>query len=166
LFGVAGTIVQCTGADRVFERRRNESGGAIGMVRETMEDAIVGYKTILARIIDNRPSGTRQRLAAALGKHRSFVTQITSPAYSTPLPARHLATIFRVCHFSPAELERFVEVYQAAHPGKLPDFGSSDGLRPLSLMVPDLGDAKKNHLLDETITDFVQKIAALLSSTD
>ena len=35
------------------------------------------------------PSGTRQRLAAALGKNRSFVTQITSPAYATPIPARH-----------------------------------------------------------------------------
>ncbi len=41
----------------------------------------MAYKAILAQIIDDRPSGTRQRLAAALGKHRSFVTQITSPAY-------------------------------------------------------------------------------------
>jgi hypothetical protein len=136
------------------------------MARESMEDAITGYKTILAQIIDNRPSGTRQRLAAALGKHRSFVTQVTSPAYSTPLPARHLATIFRVCHFSPAEQDRFVEAYHAAHPGKLPDFGSSEGLRPLSLMVPDLGDDKKNRSLDEAITDFVQKIATLLGNAD
>ena len=131
-----------------------------------MEDAMMDYKTILVQIIDNRPSGTRQRLAAALGKHRSFVTQITSPAYSTPLPARHLATIFRVCHFSPAEQGRFVEAYHAAHPGKLPDFGSNEGLRPLSLMVPDLGQDKKNRLLDEAITDFVQKIASLLGNAD
>ena len=136
------------------------------MAREPLEDPVVAYKTILAQIIDNRPSGTRQRLALALGKHRSFVTQITSPAYSTPLPARHLATIFRVCHFSPAEQERFLEVYYAAHPGKLPDFGSAEGLRPLSLMVPDLGDVKKNHLLDEAVADFVQKIAALMGNTD
>lgn len=136
------------------------------MAREPMEDAMMDYKTILVQIIDNRPSGTRQRLAAALGKHRSFVTQITSPAYSTPLPARHLATIFRVCHFSPAEQGRFVEAYHAAHPGKLPDFGSNEGLRPLSLMVPDLGQDKKNRLLDEAITDFVQKIASLLGNAD
>ena len=136
------------------------------MARELSEDPIVAYKAILAQIIDNRPSGTRQRLAAALGKHRSFVTQITSPAYSTPLPARHLATIFRVCHFSPAEQERFLEIYYAAHPGKLPDFGGADGLRSLSLMVPDLGDVKKNHLLDEAVADFVQKIAALMANTD
>ncbi|CAN7323978.1 hypothetical protein LJR231_001753 [Phyllobacterium sp. LjRoot231] len=136
------------------------------MARDVMEDPIVAYKTILAQIIDNRPSGTRQRLATALGKHRSFVTQITSPAYSTPLPARHLATIFRVCHFSPVEQGRFVEAYHVAHPGKLPDFGSSEGLRSLSLMVPDLGDEKKNRLVDEAITDFIQKIATLLGNSD
>ena len=78
------------------------------MAREDTEDAIIAYKSILAQIIDNRPSGTRQRLATELGKHRSFVTQITSPTYATPLPARHLATIFRVCHFSGAEQERFL----------------------------------------------------------
>ena len=33
------------------------------MAREETEDAIIAYKSILAQIIDNRPSGTRQRLA-------------------------------------------------------------------------------------------------------
>lgn len=131
------------------------------MAREITEDAIIAYKTMLTQIIDNRPSGTRQRLATALGKHRSFVTQVTSPAYSTPLPARHLATIFRVCHFSPAEQDRFLEAYQSAHPGKLPDLGNSEKLRQLSLMVPDLGDERKNRLLEEAIADLVQKIVAI-----
>lgn len=136
------------------------------MAREPMEDAIIDYKTILAQIIDNRPSGTRQRLAAALGKHRSFITQITSPAYSTPLPARHLPTIFKVCHFSPIEQDRFVEAYHVAHPGKLPEFGGSEGLRSLSLIVPDLADDKKNRLFDEAVTEFVQKIASLFGDAD
>ena len=132
------------------------------MAREIVEDdAVIAYKTVLAGIIDNRPSGTRQRLATALGKHRSFVTQVTSPAYSTPLPARHLATIFRVCHFSPTEQERFLAAYQLAHPGKLPDVGSSDKVRQISLMVPDLGDARKNRLFDEAVSDFIQMIASL-----
>ncbi|MGO8005870.1 hypothetical protein ACC725_38265, partial [Rhizobium ruizarguesonis] len=78
------------------------------MAREETEDAIIAYKSILAQIIANRPSGTRQRLATALGKHRSFGTQITIPTYATPLPARHLATIVRVCHCSAAEQERFL----------------------------------------------------------
>jgi hypothetical protein len=130
------------------------------------EDAIIAYKTVLAAIIDNRPSGTRQRLASALGKHRSFVTQITSPAYATPLPARHLATIMRVCHFSPAEQERFLEAYQRAHPGKLPEQASPEGLRHLSLMVPDLGDDRKNRMLDEAVADFIARIAQVTADTD
>lgn len=136
------------------------------MAREALEEAIVAYKSILAQIIDNRPSGTRQRLAGALGKHRSFVTQITSPGYSTPLPARHLATIFRVCHFSPTEQERFLTAYQLAHPGKLPDLGAGDKLRQVSLMVPDLGDERKNRMLDEAVADFVQRIVALGSAAE
>jgi hypothetical protein len=136
------------------------------MAKEPVEDAILAYKTILSQIIDNRPSGTRQRLATAIGKHRSFVTQITSAAYSTPLPTRHLATIIQVCHFSPAELERFLAAYQQAHPGKLPDLGQGEGLRQVSIMAPDLGDDKKNRLLDEAIADFVQKMATLISGND
>jgi hypothetical protein len=131
------------------------------MAREGIEDdAIIAYKTVLSAIIDNRPSGTRQRLATALGKHRSFVTQVTSPAYATPLPARHLETIFRVCHFSPTEQQHFLKAYQLAHPGKLPEPGG-DGTRQLTLTVPDLGDTKKNRKFDEAVTEFIQKIASL-----
>ena len=125
------------------------------------EEAIRAYKTILSHVIDQRPSGMRQRLADAPGKHRSFVTQVTSPTYATPVPARHLATIFRVCHFSPAEQERFLKAYQNAHPGKLPELGVSEKLRHLSLMVPDFGDERRNRLLEEAIADLVQKIAAI-----
>nr|WP_316651105.1 hypothetical protein [uncultured Gellertiella sp.] len=131
------------------------------MARDTNDATIADYKTILAGIIDVRPSGTRQRLADALGKHRSFVTQITSPAYLTPLPARHLPTIFKVCHVSPAERDDFLKAYQAAHPGKLPDFTEQDGFRQLALMVPDFGDDKKNRLFDDALADFIQKMARL-----
>jgi hypothetical protein len=136
------------------------------MARDISEDAITAYKTILAAIIDNRPSGTRQRLAAALGKHRSFVTQITSPGYATPLPARHLATIFHVCHVSKIEQDRFLEAYQVAHPGKLPDLGNAGGLRQLTLMVADFGDERKNRMLDEAVQDFIQRIVLLSGEGD
>ncbi|KQS89571.1 MULTISPECIES: hypothetical protein [unclassified Rhizobium] len=136
------------------------------MARDANEDAIMAYKAILAGIIDNRPSGTRQRLAVALGKHRSFVTQITSPGYATPLPARHLATIFQVCHVSKAEQDRFLEAYQLAHPGKLPDLGNAGGLRQLTVMVADFGDERKNRMLDEAIQDFIQKIVLITGEGD
>lgn len=136
------------------------------MAKDTNEDAIRVYKEILAAIIDNRPSGTRQRLADALGKHRSFVTQITSPAYSTPLPARHLPAIFRVCHVSKNEQDRFLAAYQTAHPGKLPETSLSGGQRHLSLTVPDLGSETRNRQLDEAVGEFIQKMAALLKRQD
>src|SRR5262245_66697244 len=97
---------------------------AIPMANEA-EEAIRAYKSILSHVIDQRPSGMRQRLADALGKHRSFVTQITSPAYSTPIPSKHLPLIFSVCHFGALERDQFLAAYRTAHPGKveLPEGG-------------------------------------------
>ncbi len=48
---------------------------------------ISAYKRIFQDVLDRRPSGMRQRLAEALGKNRSFITQIANPAYQTPIPA-------------------------------------------------------------------------------
>src|SRR5689334_6613204 len=57
---------------------------------------VARYKAYLRHCIDRRPSGLRQRLATALGKHKSFVSQISNPAYSVPIPAGDLATILEV----------------------------------------------------------------------
>ncbi len=97
-------------------------------------EAIRAYKSILAAVIEQRPSGTRQRLADALGKHRSFITQITSPAYPTPIPAKHLPSIFSVCHLGQAERDAFLVPYHAAHPGKA---ALAAGLRKTSASVAD-----------------------------
>jgi hypothetical protein len=125
------------------------------------EAAIRAYKSVLSAVIEQRPSGTRQRLADALGKHRSFVTQITSPTYSTPIPSRHLAAIFSVCHFSQQERDAFLAAYRVAHPGKAPLDGEMRRTRHISLTVPDLGDAKQNAALDRAINEFVQRIASI-----
>ena len=76
------------------------------------------YKRLLQQVCDNRPSGTRGRLALALGTNRSFVSQLVNPVYPMPIPAQHLETIFEVCHFSPAEREAFLAAYDRAHPGR------------------------------------------------
>ncbi|TIW64110.1 MAG: hypothetical protein E5V58_32900, partial [Mesorhizobium sp.] len=112
------------------------------------EEAIRAYKTILSHVIDQRPSGMRQRLADALGKHRSFVTQISSPAYSIPIPSKHLPSIFSVCHFSPAERDQFLTAYHQAHPGKMSAASGLRKTRHVSLIVPDFGDDKQNAALD------------------
>ena len=103
----------------------------------------------------------RQRLADALGKHRSFVTQISSPAYSIPIPSRHLPSIFSVCHFSPAERDQFLAAYHEAHPGKLPAASGPRKTRHVSLIVPDFGDDKQNAALDRAINEFIQKITSI-----
>jgi hypothetical protein len=130
-------------------------------VLKDAEEAIRAYKDLLSHVIDQRPSGTRQRLADALGKHRSFVTQITSSAYSTPIPAKHLPLIFSVCHFSPQERDLFLGAYQVAHPGKvqLPEAGRR--VRHLSLTVPDLGDDRQNAALDRAINEFIHRITSI-----
>lgn len=126
-----------------------------------IESAIRGYKDILSTVIEQRPSGTRQRLADTLGKHRSFVTQITSPTYSTPIPAKHLPVIFSVCHFSPQERDAFLAAYRVAHPGKATANGELRRTRHVSLVVPDLGDPKQNAALDRAINDFIQRITSI-----
>jgi hypothetical protein len=125
------------------------------------EEAIRAYKGVLSAVLEQRPSGTRQRLADALGKHRSFITQITSPAYSTPIPARHLPLIFSVCHFSAAERDAFLAAYQIAHPGKAPLASGVRKVRHISLTVPDLGDDKQNAALDRAIYDFIHRITSI-----
>ncbi len=73
--------------------------GEIG-ARDLKASYVAAYKTILRNVLDQRPSGTRQRLATALGKNRSFVSQISNPAYSVPIPAKHLDAVFEICRTS------------------------------------------------------------------
>lgn len=128
--------------------------------REGTEVHIHAYKDVLSRVLETRPSGTRQRVADALGKHRSFVTQITSPAYSTPIPQKHVATIFSVCHFSPAERETFLAAYRLAHPGRVSIGDPARRTRHLTLLVPDLGP--ENAAFDKAVTEFIQRITGLM----
>jgi hypothetical protein len=126
------------------------------------EAAVARYKTVLQKIIDNRPSGTRQRLAGALGKNRSFVSQIANPAYATPIPARHLETIFEICHFSPDDRMNFLEAYARAHPRRLANASHVRRLRAHTVYLPDLGDDARNHELDRMLADFVHRMTRLM----
>lgn len=126
----------------------------------TTPDAVAAYKRMLLAIIERRPSGTRQRLATALAKNRSFVSQITNPAYSTPIPASHLAQIFEVCHFSGAERQEFTRLYARAHPKK--PLAKKPARSTAVLELPDLGDDAKNRKLHGLVSAFVRDIARLI----
>ncbi|MDP2118694.1 MAG: hypothetical protein Q8S27_06250 [Hoeflea sp.] len=134
------------------------------MKPQTGEEAIRAYKQKLAAIVDRRPSGTRQRLADALGKHRSFVTQIASPSYLTPLPARHLPVIFSVCHFSQAEQKDFLALYHAAHPGRVAGPAAGKRTRHLTVTAPDLGSEERNRQFDHAVADFIHRMALVIAS--
>ena len=124
-------------------------------------ETVTDYKRLLQRVCDNRPSGTRGRLAVALGTNRSFVSQLVNPAYAMPIPAQHLETIFEVCHFSPADRAAFLAVYDNAHPGRRETGELAAGSRVVSLTVPDLGSARRNQAIDALITEYGRQVARL-----
>ena len=125
----------------------------------TSHDAVAAYKRMLSEIIDRRPSGTRQRLATALAKNRSFVSQIANPAYPTPIPASHLPQIFEVCHFSSAERQDFTRLYARAHPSKM--LAGRAPRSGLAVQLPDMGDEARNRKLHGLVSAFVRDLARL-----
>jgi len=119
---------------------------------------VADYKTLLQAVCDKRPSGTRGRLAMALGTNRSFVSQLVNPNYAMPIPAQHLETIFEVCHFSPADRSAFLAAYDGAHPGRRETGETATGTRVVSLTVPDLGSVRRNQAVDVMLADFVRHL--------
>jgi hypothetical protein len=124
---------------------------------------VAEYKSILQRVLETRPSGTRQRIATALSKNRSFVTQITSPAYETPIPARHLNLIMEICHFSQGDRDAFLAAYARAHPSRPTSAPGVMRRRAHTVLLPDLGAPERNRQLDSLIGDFVEKLTSLLA---
>jgi hypothetical protein len=136
------------------------------MVEQRTQRAVHRYKTILQRVIHARPSGTRQRLATALGTNRSFVSQITNPAYKVAIPAHHVETILEICRFSPADRAQFLRAYDEAHPRQRQE--RAIRVRTLELTVPDLGTMRSNRLVDEALREMARHITRILQdkSTD
>ena len=123
---------------------------------------IAAYKTLLRDVIDRRPSGTRRRLAEALGKNPSFISQITNTAYPTPIPAGDVEVILELCHFSPDERARFLEAYAGAHPRRGSGAASRPRVRPRTLNMPDLGSTRRNAEFDRAVQDFIARLAKLI----
>ena len=127
--------------------------------------AVAEYKRILQQVLENRPSGTRLSLAETLGKNRSFISQITNPSYSVPIPARHIESIFKICHFLPNEKAQFLDAYGRAHPQRAPDSSSVEQRwREMALRVPDLRDGAMNRQLDDLLKEMVRRIVRLVEA--
>ena len=134
--------------------------------RDARSGYVEAYKTILRNILDQRPSGMRQRLATALGKNRSFVSHISNPAYPVPIPAPHIEIIFEICHFSPADKRAFLDAFTRAHPNRLRHTRLGSRLRSLKFEVPDLGSAEKNREFDELVREMMRRLVRLVGRND
>ncbi|MFN0183134.1 MAG: hypothetical protein ACKVQR_04865 [Aquabacterium sp.] len=129
-------------------------------------DPVSVYKGILQEVLDRRPSGTRQKLALALKRNRSFVTQIVNPSYAVPIPARHVATIFEVCHFAQTERVLFLEAYHRAHPRSLVTVSSKFRARHVHFVLPELGSAEKNKALEDLVERFIAGVVKFAARGD
>jgi hypothetical protein len=126
--------------------------------------AVAEYKRIFKEILENRPSGMRLRLAHAMGKNRSFISQISNPSYPVPIPVQHLNTIFDVCHFPPSTKAAFLKAYARAHPRRIGRLDESPRERTVMLRLPDLGSAKRNGQIDDLIQEFARRLTELLQT--
>jgi len=124
--------------------------------------AVAVYKRIFKDVLDSRPSGMRLRLASAIGKNRSFVSQISNPAYPVPIPVQHLNTIFDVCHFPPQAKATFLRAYARAHPRRIGRLTDGPHERTLTLHLPDLGSTKRNAQLDALFQEFARRLLAIM----
>ena len=131
-----------------------DGAGAVGAVAE--------YKRIFKEVLDSRPSGMRIRLAHAIGKNRSFVSQISNPAYPVPIPIQHLNTIFDVCHFSPQHKGAFLKAYARAHPRRVGRLAATPRERTITLHVPDLGNGNRNRQIDDLMQEFARRLVVIL----
>lgn len=122
---------------------------------------VARYKAYLRDCIDRRPSGLRQKLARALDKHKSFVSQITNPAYPVPVPAGDLETILEVCHLSPEERRQFLALYDAAHPREAPRRGVRAAAHRIHIDLPAFPDVATALEVEGLIRDFAARVIRL-----
>ena len=129
------------------------------------EAAIVAYKSLLKDYLDLRPSGIRQKLALAMGTHKSVISQGTNPNYRVPRPIQHVPAIMRICHFSGEERRRFIEAYERAHPGvSIEETSAPSTMEPthrfLQIEIPNLNDPER----EAHLADAIQEMASIMIS--
>jgi hypothetical protein len=124
-------------------------------------DRVARYKRLLQAMLDRRPSGTRGRIAAALGVHRSFVTQITSPAYQAPLPAEYVDTVLALLHATPEEARSFRDGYALAHGPAAP---APAARGQMIVMLPDDLDPVVLAAIQRQVRDHASRLVELVNA--
>jgi len=131
--------------------------------RISPDDPVVQYKILLKQYLDRRPSGTRQKMAEAFGTHKSFISQVTNPAYRVPLPAQHIPAMFRICHLNEEEQRQFFAIYRRAHPsqsGAVEELASAERDTIKIPLPPDMDEDRRRDV-EHLIHDFAERVIAL-----
>ena len=130
-------------------------------------DAVAAYKTIL-RDLDQRPSGTRQRLADALGKNRSLhLADHQSGLRGAGSGSASGDDISRSAISRRPSGASSSKAYRQAHPGRLVAVAEQAATaRPAWSAVPDLGSEAKNRSLDRLLRTFAADISELVAEPD
>lgn len=126
-------------------------------------DLVAAYKELLRGYLEKRPSGLRKRISDAIGTNRSFVSQITNPKYSVPIPSHYVNRLISVCHLSPTERTEFIAAYLEAHPGQaeLLDNSSVVETRTITIDLSMVADSAERELIKQTLKFTAESLIAL-----
>ena len=119
------------------------------------EGAVAAYKAVFKAVLEKRPSGMRLRLADVLGKNRSFISQISNPAYQIADPGAASQHHLPALPFLAGGESGVSRGLWQAHPRRAARLDGVPRERTVTLHLPDLGSAKKrNGQLDALLHEF------------
>jgi len=122
------------------------------------------YKLLLQHFLERRSGGVQQTIAQAIGKHPSFVSQMVSPAYEMPVPARYVRAIADHAGFTQPERNAFLDAYLQAHREHTLEILSltdqNSDTWTLKLNLPALASPAAQRLLETAITRMAREMVA------
>jgi len=124
-------------------------------------ELVAAYKELLRSYLEKRPSGLRKRISDAIGTNRSFVSQITNPKYSVPIPSHYIHTLMSVCHLSPMERSEFLTAYLAAHPGQAELLDNSAMVDSITIDLSAVKDEAQRSLIKRTLKGTAESLIAM-----
>ncbi|MBK1869590.1 hypothetical protein [Taklimakanibacter albus] len=124
-------------------------------------ELVAAYKELLRSYLEKRPSGLRKRISDAIGTNRSFVSQITNPKYSVPIPSHYIHTLMSVCHLSPVERSEFLTAYLAAHPGQAELLDNSAMVDSITIDLSAVKDEAQRSLIKRTLKGTAESLIAM-----
>lgn len=133
-------------------RKPKKTAGATAREFELFDELmpVRRYKLLLQTFLKRRGTGARQAIAESLGHTRSFVTQITSPAYDLAIPANQVRAILKLAELTSEEERIFLDAYVEAHPERAAEVYATSH-RSVVIALPDLGDPAAQSRLEALV---------------